>query len=99
MSARQYDVVVLGATGYTGKFTAEHIATSLPTDLRWALAGRSRQKLERVAAECKSLNPDRIQPGKKAATLPSPSVLESREPWSANEDLSLSLCDLSLSLL
>jgi hypothetical protein len=98
MSARQYDVIVLGATGYTGKFTAEHIATSLPTDLRWALAGRSRQKLERVAAECKSLNPDRIQPGKKAAPLPFP-VRESRESWSANEDLSLSLCDLSLSLL
>jgi len=62
MTARQYDLVVFGATGYTGKLTAEHIATHLPTDLRWALAGRSESKLKDVAAECKALNPDRSQP-------------------------------------
>jgi short subunit dehydrogenase-like uncharacterized protein len=61
---RQYDVVVFGASGYTGKLTAEHIAKSLPTDLRWALAGRTASKLEAVAAECKSINADRIQPCK-----------------------------------
>lgn len=60
---RQYDLIVFGATGYTGKLTAEHIATSLPTDLKWALAGRSQSKLQAVAAEVKALNPDRIQPG------------------------------------
>lgn len=60
---RQYDIVVFGATGYTGKLTAEHIASSLPTDLKWAIAGRSAAKLEAVAAECKGINADRIQPG------------------------------------
>lgn len=60
---REYELVIFGATGYTGKLTAEHVATHLPTDLRWALAGRSGSKLEAVAAECKSLNPDRVQPG------------------------------------
>ena len=65
MSApREYDVVVFGATGYTGKLTAEHIVKSLPTDLRWAIAGRTSSKLEAVAAECKSINGDRIPPGK-----------------------------------
>ncbi|KAK0711441.1 Saccharopine dehydrogenase-domain-containing protein [Lasiosphaeris hirsuta] len=59
---RQYDVVVFGATGYTGKFTAQHIATHLPTDLRWAVAGRSREKLEQVVAQCSEWNPDRCQP-------------------------------------
>ena len=64
MSApRQYDIVVFGATGYTGKLAAEYITTQLPTDLKWALTGRSKGKLEAVAAECKSLNPDRVQPG------------------------------------
>jgi len=63
--SRQYEVVVFGATGYTGKLTAEHITTNLPSDLKWALAGRSESKLEAVAAECKTLNPDRIQPGKQ----------------------------------
>jgi short subunit dehydrogenase-like uncharacterized protein len=64
MSGRQYDLVVFGASGYTGKYVAEHIAKHLPTDLKWALAGRSANKLEAVAAECKSMNFDRIQPGK-----------------------------------
>ncbi|KAK0099496.1 hypothetical protein ONS95_000227 [Cadophora gregata] len=62
MSSRQYDLVVFGATGYTGKLTAEHITTHLPTDLKWAIAGRSATKLEAVAAECKTLNPNRSQP-------------------------------------
>ncbi|KAH7419616.1 Saccharopine dehydrogenase-domain-containing protein [Cadophora sp. MPI-SDFR-AT-0126] len=69
MSSRQYDLVVFGATGYTGKLTAEHITTHLPTDLRWALAGRSATKLEAVAAECKTLNPDRIQPAIEVCKL------------------------------
>jgi short subunit dehydrogenase-like uncharacterized protein len=68
-ASRQYEVVVFGATGYTGKLTAEHITTNLPSDLKWALAGRSANKLEAVAAECKALNPDRIQPGKRLLPL------------------------------
>ena len=62
--SRQYDIVVFGASGFTGKLTAEHITKSLPTDLKWAIAGRSANKLEALAAECKRLNPDRLQPGK-----------------------------------
>lgn len=50
-------------TGYTGKYTAEHITEHLPTDLKWAIAGRSQGKLEKLAAELKGLNPDRRQPG------------------------------------
>jgi short subunit dehydrogenase-like uncharacterized protein len=64
-ASRQFDLVVFGATGYTGKLTAEHITKSLPTNLRWAVAGRSASKLEAVVAEIKTINPDRIQPGKK----------------------------------
>jgi hypothetical protein len=45
--------------GYTGLYTAEHIAAHLPTDLKWAIAGRSREKLEKIAADIKELNPDR----------------------------------------
>jgi hypothetical protein len=62
-SGRQYDIVLYGATGYTGKLTALHMATHLPTDISWAISGRSQSKLEAVAAACKALNPDRIQPG------------------------------------
>lgn len=59
---RQYDVVVFGATGYTGLMTAEHIAAHFPTDIRWAVAGRSAEKLQKTVDECKAINTDRIQP-------------------------------------
>jgi short subunit dehydrogenase-like uncharacterized protein len=39
-SIRQYDLVLLGATGYTGKLTAEYINEFLPVDLKWAVAER-----------------------------------------------------------
>ncbi|KGO67721.1 Saccharopine dehydrogenase / Homospermidine synthase [Penicillium italicum] len=61
-SNRQYDLVLLGPTGYTGRFCAEHIVQNLPTDLKWAIAGRSAQKLESIAQELKALNPDRLDP-------------------------------------
>jgi hypothetical protein len=62
-SSRQYDIILFGATGHTGKLTAAYIAKNAPTDIKWAIAGRSVPKLEAVADTCKSLNPDRIQPG------------------------------------
>ncbi|KAI0476962.1 hypothetical protein F4859DRAFT_504379 [Xylaria cf. heliscus] len=61
-NTRQYDVVVYGATGYTGLITAEFIASHFPTDTKWAVAGRSAQKLEDVVKTCQSLNPDRKPP-------------------------------------
>jgi short subunit dehydrogenase-like uncharacterized protein len=45
---RQYDVVIFGATGFTGALTAEYLAKNAPAELRWALAGRNRAKLEAV---------------------------------------------------
>jgi hypothetical protein len=63
-TGRQYDVVLFGATGYTGKLTASYMATAMPTNVRWAIAGRSTSKLEAIAATCKNLSSDRIQPGK-----------------------------------
>ncbi len=44
------DIVVFGATGFTGKLTAEYLAGALPTGASWALAGRNRPKLDAVAA-------------------------------------------------
>ncbi|WP_435122854.1 saccharopine dehydrogenase family protein [Amycolatopsis thermoflava] len=43
-----YDVVLFGATGFTGRLAAEYLARHAPDDCRWALAGRSRAKLEGV---------------------------------------------------
>jgi short subunit dehydrogenase-like uncharacterized protein len=43
---RSYDVVLLGATGFTGGLTAEYLAARMPADGRWALAGRDVSRLE-----------------------------------------------------
>ena len=48
--SRELDVVVFGATGFTGGLTAEYLARHAPPELRWAIAGRSRSKLEAVKA-------------------------------------------------
>ncbi len=47
---REYDVVVWGASGFTGRLVAEYLARHFGTDgaLRWAMAGRSESKLEAV---------------------------------------------------
>lgn len=54
---RAYDLVLFGATGFTGGLTAEYLATHAPATTRWALAGRSRAKLEAVRARLAALNP------------------------------------------
>ena len=46
MADREYDVVLFGATGFTGELTAEYLAAHAPGTTRWALAGRSADKLE-----------------------------------------------------
>ena len=61
--AREYDIILFGATGYTGKLCAEYITQRLPTDLKWAVAGRSASKLSAIVNELKSFNSDRREPG------------------------------------
>ncbi|MGI5225660.1 saccharopine dehydrogenase family protein [Actinoallomurus sp. CA-142502] len=43
---RSYDVVLMGGTGFTGGLTADYLASHLPADARWALAGRNLSRLE-----------------------------------------------------
>ncbi|MFJ6925832.1 saccharopine dehydrogenase family protein [Streptomyces nigra] len=49
-SDRPYDIVLFGATGFVGVLTAEYLAAHAPEGLRWALAGRSKAKLEALRA-------------------------------------------------
>ena len=48
---RTHDIVIYGATGYTGQLVAEYLAQKNGQGLRWAMAGRSGDKLEAVRAE------------------------------------------------
>ncbi|PKS10342.1 hypothetical protein jhhlp_002093, partial [Lomentospora prolificans] len=59
---RKYDIVVFGASGYTGQRVAQHIAARFPINLKWAIAGRTESKLHDLAKECEQINRDRIQP-------------------------------------
>lgn len=47
---RDFDLVLLGATGFVGQLTAAHLAQAAPARLRIALAGRSAERLERLRA-------------------------------------------------
>ncbi|WP_330263256.1 saccharopine dehydrogenase family protein [Streptomyces griseorubiginosus] len=44
-SDRPYDIVLFGATSFAGTLTAEYLAAHGPDGLRWAIAGRSEEKL------------------------------------------------------
>jgi short subunit dehydrogenase-like uncharacterized protein len=52
-SPREFDIIVFGASGYTGRLVAEYIALEYAGDaaLKWAMAGRSVAKLEAVRDE------------------------------------------------
>lgn len=49
---RTHDIVVFGASGYTGRLVAEYMSQQYPgDDIKWAMAGRSLEKLSAVRAE------------------------------------------------
>lgn len=50
-SNREFDVIVWGATGFTGRLAAEYLNARHPADgnVRWAMAGRNAGKLGEVA--------------------------------------------------
>lgn len=50
MSAQEFDVVIYGATGFTGKLVAEHMMRvyGAEGEVRWAIAGRDEEKLKTV---------------------------------------------------
>ena len=47
---RTFDIVLFGATGFTGRLVAEYLANHAPADVKIALAGRNTQKLEGIRA-------------------------------------------------
>ncbi|MCB1705103.1 MAG: saccharopine dehydrogenase NADP-binding domain-containing protein [Halioglobus sp.] len=54
MSTREFDVIVWGATGFTGQLVVEYLAQTYGVGgaLRWAIAGRNRNKLDAVRHAC-----------------------------------------------
>jgi short subunit dehydrogenase-like uncharacterized protein len=50
-------VVIFGATGFAGQLTAQYLARHGPADLRWAIAGRNKAKLEAVRDRLADIDP------------------------------------------
>jgi short subunit dehydrogenase-like uncharacterized protein len=48
---KDLDVVLYGAAGFTGRQTVAYFAQHAPPDLRWAMAGRHRARLEAARAK------------------------------------------------
>lgn len=48
---RDHDIVLLGASGFVGRFTAQHLAAAAPDGARIAIAGRSRARLQQVTRD------------------------------------------------
>ncbi|KAJ3159193.1 hypothetical protein HK101_001116 [Irineochytrium annulatum] len=49
--SRPYDIIVFGATGFTGALCAEYLLLKGPANLKFALAGRSQAKLQTVRSK------------------------------------------------
>ena len=61
MHSRQFDVILYGATGFTGRQTVRYFERYAPPGLRWAIAGRNPAKLESLGVRvpilvCDSIN-------------------------------------------
>jgi short subunit dehydrogenase-like uncharacterized protein len=51
--AREFDVIVYGATGFTGRLVAQYLAEAKSAaGVSWALCGRRKEALEQVADAC-----------------------------------------------
>jgi short subunit dehydrogenase-like uncharacterized protein len=49
--SREFDIVVYGASGFTGRLVIEYLVARNGLGMRWAMAGRSRDKLAEVRDE------------------------------------------------
>jgi short subunit dehydrogenase-like uncharacterized protein len=77
VSDRAYDVVVFGATGFTGRLAARYLAGRLGSAAeRLALAGRSRKKLESAKAELVEADGSAARVGLLEADVSEPASLE-----------------------
>jgi len=61
-TAREFDVIIWGATGFTGTLVAEYLLRQygIDGDLRWAIAGRSADKLDELR-DSLDVEPDALE--------------------------------------
>ncbi len=67
MEKRPFDVILYGATGFTGRQTVRYFEQYAPPGVRWAVAGRNRGKLQALGASVPVLVADSTDPREAAA--------------------------------
>lgn len=110
MHARDFDLILWGATGFTGRLVAEHLVRAGGArNLRWAVAGRNTQRLAAVLDEigapgvpaliADSHDPrslaDLARKGRVICSTVGPYALHGSELVAACADTGTHYCDLS----
>ena len=47
---KDYDLIIYGATGFTGSLVVEYLDKNYP-DISWAIAGRNEEKLQKISKQ------------------------------------------------
>ncbi len=68
MPTKKYDLILFGATGFTGTQTLKHLARHVPKNFKWAIGGRNKEKLEALLPLCE-----------EAASQPAIAIAESAD--------------------
>jgi short subunit dehydrogenase-like uncharacterized protein len=68
-NGREFEVIVYGASGFTGRLVAENLKRSYGDQVKWAMAGRDAAKLEGVKAEIGANAPVIVVDARDAAAL------------------------------
>ena len=82
--AAELDLVLWGATGFTGRLVAEYLAAHAPDGLEWAIGGRDRPRLEAVretlGRDVPILVGDALEPASMEAIVRRTRVVASTSP-------------------
>jgi hypothetical protein len=57
LQGRDYDLILYGATGFTGEMAAKYLAKNYGNKVNWAIAGRRKDALMTLRAELVRINP------------------------------------------
>ena len=52
---RPFDLIVFGATGFTGRLVVEYLAGAAPPELKIGIAGRDAAKLDEIRAHARAM--------------------------------------------
>jgi short subunit dehydrogenase-like uncharacterized protein len=101
---RDFELIVFGATGFTGRLVADYLRRATDARVRWAIAGRSRDKLEALGlgvpiVVCDALEPAAVRElarrAKVVCTTAGPFARYGSELVAACAEAGTHYCDLT----